>query len=60
MVRNFFNTSTTKLTSIFETPDILLKSLAYRLTRTWQPVTDIAFAISAPERPRRFAECLST
>ena len=35
-----------------------LKSLvASLLLRTWQPVTDIAFAISAPERLRRLTGC---
>ena len=28
-----------------------------RLTRTWQPVTPVAFAASVPERPRRLTEC---
>jgi len=33
-----------------------LKSFA-SLARTWQPVTWFAFAIQAPERPRRLTGC---
>ena len=39
----------------------VLKSLvATLLLRTWQPVTDIAIAISAPERPRRLTRCYAS
>ncbi len=45
-----------RLSSIMTTPNMQLKSLP-SVVRTWQPVTDIAIAISAPERPRRLTGC---
>ena len=33
-----------------------LKPFAYRLTRTWQPVTWLAYATQAPERPRSLTD----
>jgi len=42
----------------YHPPNIQLKSLvASLLVPTWQPVTDIAIAISAPERPRGLTGC---
>ena len=35
------------------THNMQLKSFAYRLTRTWQPVINIAIAIFPAQRPRR-------
>ena len=37
---------------------MVLKSVvATLLLRTWQPVTWLAFATQAPERPRRLTRC---
>jgi hypothetical protein len=41
------------LVSEFCMPNIQLKSLAYLLTLTWQPVTWLAVATQALESPRR-------
>jgi hypothetical protein len=37
--------------------NVQVKDVAYRFTRTRQPVTDIAIAISAPERLRSLTGC---